>query len=138
MHIALRRYAEPATDAFHYFAVGVISAVIGLAGIAERLDQIEEEQAIAAGVAQHHHKIASAHATVEAYAYAAFPAWVQENPEVACPARRYELDFYLTGATGWDPWGMPYRYTCTERGPLVAYSFGPDGVGETADDVRSR
>lgn len=138
MHLALQRYAEPASDAFHYFAIGVVSAVIVLAGIAERLDQLEEQEAIAAGVAQHHRNIARANATVHAYAYVAFPAWVQDHPDVACPARRYELDDYIVDATGFDPWGMPYRFTCSQRGQFVAWSFGPDSVQQTADDVRSR
>jgi hypothetical protein len=136
MHLALRRYAEPATDAFHYFAAGAVSVVILLAGIAERFDQLEEREAIAAGVAQHHRRIATATATVQAYAYEAFPAWVQDHPDLACPAGAHELDHYV-GTSGFDPWGTAYKVAC-ERNRLVAWSFGPDGVFETDDDVRSR
>lgn len=137
MHLALRRHAEPASDAFHYFGLGVLCAVIGLAAISERLDQLEEQEAIAAGVAQHHRAIAKAQATAHAYAYEAFPAWVQDHPDRACPTGPHELERYI-GSSVFDPWGTAYKVACDDRGRLAAWSFGPDGVFQTADDVSSR
>ena len=73
MHLALRRYAEPPRDVFQYFGLGAVFTVIALAAICERLDEVENREAI---TAHHHRQIAKAAATVHAYAYEAFPAWV--------------------------------------------------------------
>ncbi len=43
---------------------------------------------------------------------------------------------YLRSPLPLDPWGNPFQYECGDGGkPPRIWSFGPDGLAETADDV---
>ncbi|MBV8758081.1 MAG: hypothetical protein JO257_12420 [Deltaproteobacteria bacterium] len=46
------------------------------------------------------------------------------------------IDHFLTGALQRDGYGNPYLWECNARGFTVV-SAGPDGIYDTADDVRS-
>ena len=62
MHLALRRYVDPARDLFQYFGLGVAVVAIALAAIDERLDDVDDQEAIAAEVSQanHNRRVATA------------------------------------------------------------------------------
>jgi len=63
-----------------------------------------------------------------------FVAWAPEHQGMPCP------DLAALGDAPSDPWGHPFRLTCTDQpGDQIigAISAGPDGVPATADDIAS-
>ena len=63
-----------------------------------------------------------------------FVAWSPEHQGMPCP------DLAALGDAPSDPWGHPFRLTCTDQpGDQIigAISAGPDGVPDTADDIAS-
>lgn len=76
------------------------------------------------------------------YAFEAYPEWSAANPDKACPDKLSDLDQYMSGKGGDDPWGHPYKMFCGQNLPagahgLAVMSPGPDGVDGTADDIKS-
>jgi hypothetical protein len=132
MHLTLRRYADPLRHFGRFFGLGVLAGALGLAIVVERIGASETD------AGDHSDRIARAQKTVEQYAYEAFPGWAVDHPDLACPTDRSQLDVYVGGSSGFDPWGHRYAVACDAGGRLVAWSVGPDGVDGSADDVRSR
>jgi hypothetical protein len=83
----------------------------------------------------------AARATVRRYAET-YPAWHADHPRDPCPAILFDLSKY-TAFDPKDPWGHDYDMLCGRDLPaavptgIAVVSAGPDGVMETADDVRS-
>lgn len=63
-----------------------------------------------------------------------FVAWSRDHQGAPCP------DLAALGDAPSDPWGYPFRLTCTDQpGDQIigAISAGPDGVPGTGDDIAS-
>ena len=76
------------------------------------------------------------------YAFEAYPLWSADHADKACPDKLEDLDKYMNGKGGNDPWGHPYKMFCGPNLPAGATGFavmslGPDGVDGTADDIKS-
>jgi hypothetical protein len=101
------------------------AVAFGAALVAPRFESGESKQHVAA-------------ITVRKYAYEAYPIWATAHPDRACPDRLADLDDYMGGADGIDPWGGRYQFACgpSVRG-LWVRSAGEDGMYNTDDDVRS-
>lgn len=67
------------------------------------------------------------HATVVVYAV--------DHPGERCPTVE---DLHAKGEIGntLDPWAMPYAIVC-KGDEVIVLSFGPDGKGNTDDDIRT-
>lgn len=131
MHAALHRYADPPRDFYRFFALGLIAGAFAVGAIAGRLGGAEPAR-------DESDRVAAAQKAVARYAYEAFPRWVADHPDLACPVDRLELDRYLPDQSFLDPWGYPYLSACDHRGRLIAWSNGPDGSFHTGDDVFTR
>lgn len=63
-----------------------------------------------------------------------FVAWAEKHAKEPCPA----LAAFAPQAL--DPWGHPYRVTCSDQSAdqmIGLISDGPDGAAKTADDIAS-
>jgi|HubBroStandDraft_6_1064221.scaffolds.fasta_scaffold917996_2 hypothetical protein len=85
------------------------------------------------GVARH---------AVQQYAFEAYPMWAAAHPDQACPTTLAELREYTSDKDDNDPWGHPYKMMCGPSLPAGVHgvaiaSAGPDGMFDTADDIRS-
>jgi hypothetical protein len=80
--------------------------------------------------------------TAKKYAFEAYPSWSVANPDSSCPGSLADLEKYMDGKGGKDPWGNDYKMFCGANMPAGAHgmavlSFGEDGKEGTADDVKS-
>ncbi len=70
----------------------------------------------------------------------AYDRWVEKHPEKRCPASLDELEGELMELklenASTDPWGSPLVMKCNEK-DFWAFSFGPDKVQGTNDDLDS-
>lgn len=78
---------------------------------------------------------------VKQYADEAYPQWAQAHPSAACPGDIDELAEYSSYQV-LDPWGHKLVAQCGAALPagatgIAIHSLGPDGVDDTADDIRS-
>ncbi len=76
------------------------------------------------------------------YAESAYPMWASQHADKACPDKITDLDEFMNGREQVDPWGHAFRMQCGGTLPagakgIAISSDGPDGVPDTADDVRS-
>jgi general secretion pathway protein G len=83
-----------------------------------------------------------AHATVEKYAYEAYPSWAQAHPDKQCPSSLADLNEFMNNNSINDPWGHPFKMLCGANLPpgakgIAVYSDGEDGKEGTCDDVQS-
>lgn len=83
-----------------------------------------------------------ARVVAQKYAFEAYPSWAASHPDLACPTSLADLDEYMNGEGGKDPWGHPYEMSCGADVPagvkgLGVRSGGPDGKLGSADDIRS-
>jgi hypothetical protein len=148
MHPALRQYVGRPPRFARYVALG---ALTGFAGVAlavsivhlvevrrgnERQDRIERRHEARAAFASNARDLVLARTLARDYAVHAWPSWTAANPDRDCPARLAELEPYVGDGTTVDPWGHPFRFTCTGTRISVS-SDGPDRVRNTRDDIRS-
>ncbi len=80
-------------------------------------------------------KIKYARIIAKQYAFEAFPAWVVEHPDYACPQRVSELNVYANRETALDPWGLPFQSYCHSGNTFRVVSAGPDRTHGTYDDI---
>jgi prepilin-type N-terminal cleavage/methylation domain-containing protein len=83
-----------------------------------------------------------AHATVQKYAYDAYPQWSSAHPDKQCPEKLEDLNEYMNNKDIKDPWGGTYKMLCGSNLPagakgLAVMSPGEDGKEGTTDDVKS-
>ena len=83
-----------------------------------------------------------AKATVQKYAFDAYPQWSSAHPDKACPTELKELNEYMNNKDIKDPWNNDYKMLCGSSLPagakgLAVMSFGEDGKEGTADDIKS-
>jgi hypothetical protein len=87
-------------------------------------------------------KVDIARATVNKYAYEAYPSWAAAHPDKGCPDRLEDLNEYMNNKDIMDPWQHPYKMLCGQQLPpgakgLAVVSAGEDGKDGTGDDVKS-
>jgi general secretion pathway protein G len=83
-----------------------------------------------------------AKATVQKYAYDAYPQWSSAHPDKSCPEKLEDLNEYMNNKDIKDPWGGTYKMLCGSSLPagakgLAVMSPGEDGKEGTSDDVKS-
>ncbi len=83
-----------------------------------------------------------AKATVQKYAFEAFPSWAADHPDKACPEKLEDLNEHMNNKDTKDPWGGQYKMLCGPNLPagakgLQVMSPGEDGKEGTADDIKS-
>jgi general secretion pathway protein G len=83
-----------------------------------------------------------AKATVQKYAYDAYPQWSSAHPDKQCPEKLEDLNEYMNNKDIKDPWGGTYKMLCGQNLPagakgLAVVSPGEDGKEGTSDDVKS-
>ena len=83
-----------------------------------------------------------AHATVQKYAYDAYPQWSSAHPDKQCPEKLEDLNEYMNNKDIKDPWGGTYKMLCGQNLPagakgMAVQSPGEDGKEGTSDDVKS-
>lgn len=83
-----------------------------------------------------------AKATVQKYAFEAYPSWSAAHPDKSCPDKLEDLNDYMNNKDIKDPWGTPYKMMCGQTLPagakgLAVMSAGEDTKENTADDVKS-
>jgi len=83
-----------------------------------------------------------AQATVEKFAYEAYPSWAQAHPDKQCPAQITDLNEFMNSSSVKDPWDHPYKMLCGQNLPpgargIAVYSDGENGKEGDCDDVQS-
>jgi hypothetical protein len=71
---------------------------------------------------------------LDEYAGLVFTNWARNQPPGACPKNLLEVNFYAPHLHAVDPWGMPYKFYCT-NGVLSLRAAGTDRLYDTADDL---
>lgn len=79
---------------------------------------------------------------VKKLANEAFPQWLAQHPERACPDKVEDLSDLTDKKDSKDPWGNRYRMRCPPDLPsgakrIAIVSPGQDGKEGTDDDIRS-
>ncbi len=105
-------------------------AGIGMIYLAKRMRDRPFEEA-----ADRRAKMTEARYVVKRYALEAFPAWVVEHPDTACPRLLAELNPYAGRGDTVDPWGLPYQHFCPTSTTFRVMSAGPDRIHGTYDDI---
>ena len=87
-------------------------------------------------------KVDIAKATVQKYAFEAYPSWSAAHPDKSCPDKLEDLNEYMNNKDIKDPWGNNYIMYCGQNLPagakgLAVKSLGEDGKDGTSDDVFS-
>ena len=87
-------------------------------------------------------KVDIAKATLQKYAYEAYPQWSQANPSKACPDKLEDLNEFMNNKDIKDPWGQQYKMYCGQTLPpgakgLAVSSSGEDQKEGTNDDLKS-
>jgi len=87
-------------------------------------------------------KVDIAKATIQKYAYEAYPQWSQANPSKACPDKLEDLNEFMNNKDIKDPWGTAYKMFCGPTLPpgakgLAVMSAGEDQKEGTNDDLKS-
>ena len=82
------------------------------------------------------------HLRAKKLAFEAFPQWAMANPSKECPDALVDLTKYMNDADVADSWKRPLVMFCGANLPagakgLAVKSLGPDGVDNTADDIKS-
>ena len=87
-------------------------------------------------------KVDIAKATIQKYAFEAYPQWSQANPSKACPDKLEDLNEFMNNKDIKDPWGTQYKMFCGPTLPpgakgLAVMSVGEDQKEGTSDDLKS-
>ena len=87
-------------------------------------------------------KVDIAHATVEKFAFEAYPSWSSSHPDKACPDKITDLNEYMNSSDANDSWGRPIKMLCGSNLPagargIAVTSMGEDGKDGTEDDLKS-
>ena len=61
-----------------------------------------------------------AKATVQKYAYDAYPQWSSAHPDKQCPEKLEDLNEYMNNKDIKDPWGNNYKMMCGSQLPAGA------------------
>src|SRR5437667_288484 len=114
---------------------GLICGIIGaLLGVALVVLVFSAGKAIDHAFKEGMHE--AAHQQVQKYANEAYPMWQRAHPDKACPDSFSDLNEYMNGHSGLDPWGNPYKLMCGPNLPpgakgIAVMSLGRDGVDGT-------
>ncbi len=149
MHPALRPYVvRPSPRLARYVFVG---ALTGFAGVAlsfaivhvidvrhgnDRQAEIERRHEARARCAHRATGVMLSRTIAHDLAVRAWPSWVADHPDRACPTSIAELAPYLGSGTEVDSWGHAYHFACGGS-RLSVGSDGPDGIRGTRDDLWS-
>jgi len=87
-------------------------------------------------------RVEIAKATVQKYAFEAYPSWAAEHPDKTCPDKLEDLNEYMNNKDTKDPWAGQYKMLCGANLPagakgVAVTSPGEDGKDGTADDIKS-
>lgn len=87
-------------------------------------------------------KVDVAKLAVNKFANEAFPQWLSQHPDKACPSKLEDLVELMNKRDTRDPWGNEYKMFCAPNLPagakaIAVLSLGQDGKEGTDDDIKS-